>query len=160
MSTGANLPGWLREQHEQANKAANAKQQRALAEMRVRAEGPAFWKALREELELIADNPPAGLWSKFSHSNFATSRHEDHCRVAVGCASVCPRLAHADLWFRPGDSKIRCLRTLDGAEFCLALCVANDRICAATSAHPEPMDAEETARYIVQPMNLHAIQAL
>jgi len=70
-----------------------------LAKMTIKAEGAPYWAELRRELELIAKNTPAGILGNYSHSNFATSREEDHCRLTISFLSARPRYSYADLWY-------------------------------------------------------------
>lgn len=131
--------------------------ERSLAEMTVKAEGEECWAEVRRELELIAKNTPAGIIGRYSHSNYATSCEEDHCRLMISFLSTLPRSSYADLWYRPSDKRIRYRTTLTGQELFLFLGVSDGRICLTSESHPEPMNPEEAARLIAEPMVEYAM---
>jgi hypothetical protein len=152
------IPGWLQQQNDALSAIATAKAEQELTDLTIETRGREFWGELLAEFKLVAEHPPAGLWARFQHSNFAVSRHEDHCRIEAGYLGTCPRMNYTDLWYSPGDKKIRCKTTLVGAEFPLLLCVVDGRIRIITHTHHEPMSIEDTVRFIVEPMNDYAIK--
>jgi len=150
-------PAWLQRQNDAFMAAQVAKQERELAEITIKTGGSQYWSDLMSELKTVAAHVPPSLIGKFQHSNFAVSRHEDHCRLEIAFLGIPYRASYADLWYRIDDKKIRCRKPLTNDEFALQLCVVEGRVCAVTEGHIEPMDAEAAAELLAEPMIQHAM---
>jgi hypothetical protein len=150
------LPEWLRRKHAILADVEKEKQTQRLATMTVRAEGETFWRQVCDELKLVADNPPEPLQARCHHAPSATSRHEDHCRIEIGYSCASPRLSYTDLWYVPGDERIR-YKPLGKLLCSLRLCVVDGKLCVIGDSLP--MSAEAVAQFIAEPLIEYAMPA-
>jgi hypothetical protein len=137
-------------------------QERALNKKTIKADAPQYWADLRNELKTVAESLAQPLIGRFHHSNFDTSRSEDHCQIKVsfiGDGST-HRNGYVDVRYRPDSQEIWFKSTLSGERISLRPCVVDGSICTATESHPEPMDAEAAAEFIARPLVRHAMSGI
>lgn len=154
------IPRWLSNQSERAAAFRDARQEHELAGMLIEARGAGFWRAVLDNLRLVANNAPTGLCVVFDHSNFAISPSEDHCRIKVASVSLSPRMTHADLWYRPVDKAIRCFHALTGLKEEFPFCAVGSDVRALSASRCETMTADQLVQLIVEPINDYALIGL
>jgi hypothetical protein len=153
------VPAWLQQQNETLASAIAVKQEQLLNGKIIKADTPQYWSDLRAELKLVAESLSHGLVGRFHHSNFDTSRSEDHCRLEVSFIGngTSYRNSYTDLRYRPETQEFWYKSSLGGEKISLVPCVIDGRIHVISEQHPEPMDAEAAAEMIAKPMVRHAM---
>lgn len=123
--------------------------------LKVRADGPALWRDLLAELDLIAKNLPERLSG--STAKIPTpSRGEECYEVHIDMYGVAPRLGCVRLWHVPGTDIIRGQRLVSGADAAsdctLRLCSIGGKLQLLAERRCEPMTPEAAAEYLLRPL--------
>jgi hypothetical protein len=149
-------PSWIRAlgSQDEADTAREnaAEQQKHLEGLLLRNGGPKFWASLRRELAIAIE-----ALSEISLDGFSPPTKgfaDDHVRVEVRKLGVFPNQTYIDLFYRCGDSVIRCVPMI-GDEFRLYLSSNPDGGMGVIPERSEKMlllDAESAARFILEPM--------
>jgi len=107
--------------------------------------------------QAFKDGLPKPLLGQFLHSNFPTSRSEDHRQLKVSFIGdgTSYRSGYVDLWYRPDTNALRYNSMLSQEKTSLVLRIFNGRVHAVTESHTEPIDAEAAAELIARPLLLH-----
>jgi hypothetical protein len=152
----AQIPDWIK-QREMQNALAvargDAKMQRANAAlMRVKHEGPEFWRHLLVELKANLDAlalSSLGVRGRVSSFDNAQTK-EQSCRIELAKKGSIPGMTYTDLFYRAKDSKIRSL-TLDGESLNYVFCVS-DAVAVMADDEFVPKTAKEVAESLVEAM--------
>src|SRR5271156_2017418 len=118
------VPGWIKELESKAEAAKREREASAhrdiAAALVVNTEGPKFWHQLLRELAINAEALQRINIRGSSSEPSDSQGGEQHCRVQLSLLGLFPAQTYTDLFYTPGDSKIRC-HTLEGAAFELVL---------------------------------------
>jgi hypothetical protein len=154
-------PAWMRQQSDMFTSALEAKQQQAQNVLILRNRGQQYWHDLMAELQAVRNGLPKPLMGQFHHSNFDTSRSEDHCQLRITFLGdgTAYRSSCADLRYRPEENKLWYRDSLFQRDVRLTLCVVDGFVRSVSEQHGEPMDAEAAAELIAKPMVQYAASA-
>ena len=147
------IPEWIKKikakDDAERSAAEIAKQKAEIASLRIKQDGPEFWRQLLKELAINAESlSEIGLQGSLSKS--ADSESEEHCRVHVAMGTIV-RQAYTDLVYKSGSPTIHC-RTVESEVERLYFTI--DSTSPALTLLPEGgsshMDPERAAQYIVE----------
>ena len=150
-------PDWVnrmieQDRHKSANVEAETLQQVA-ASKTILADSPMFWKQLLKELRFTVDSPglkDGRVQASISEIGSPQSAGEVY-RISVNSTSAIAKIAQTDLHYSPGCAAVRCL-PLPGQPFDLRWCVDAEGKVALRGEDGRPMNAEQAAQAIVQPL--------
>jgi hypothetical protein len=124
------------------------------AELRITTEGPEYWKQLRKDLTITAS--ACSLLGVEASVADISNEQEEGCQVSVVNQSIFRQQTYTNVFYREGDSVIRCWSLHEDAAFNLVFCL-DQRNSLAVFKTPtgKPMKTEQAAQAIVQPMVKH-----
>lgn len=142
-------PNWIKRREIQIAKGETATQRALILSLRVKAEGPEFWRQVLIELASNID-AMSGIGVRGKVSSFGASEEkQQRCRIDVAQSGSVRGMTYTDLFYTPGETNIEC-RTLEGDKSGFAFCILADQKLGVVSDEFSLLSAQEMAETLVE----------